>query len=494
MKTHTASSTPYGPVIRALALLSGTDETTTALNAAAILGCLAGPQGGMMTLGGEIQKTRFHLLNIVANDARTQRLLNLLTLPVDITQESLRCHSQNASPALVEELASSFNFPTIADQYPDDGASRDAKYRKEYAAWILIHRLSGMSTSCVGVRDPWSDHRSRRRIGQYDNLGLEEPLINAESRRHLAEPSFMATNPSAKQMLEILSNTDQQHLLALDHRGDLLENLLPKDQRSRDSSQERLLEGTDIVLTKSRRPGTATRASVTLVGSTQLKFIARILSQGKNRTCGLPSGFLLVRPSSLSTPIDGDSTLSESDQKHYEHYRDTIQRLLLERRFRGSFHDLAMDPQESTQFFSGQRDFLNQLDSIDEAHQPWVRGLAHLPAALLFGLKAINFKQEAPSLVEASLTLATSAMQSHLMVLKEAQLLNNGQNLEESKEAMLRKLIDIAPCSFRDLLRRYSQQRAAVHRPALDSLIAEGKVEETSDGLLIPVSVLGSRN
>ena len=483
---------PYGPEVAALARIAGVDEDTAALTAAAVVGALAGPNGGLITLGGELQQANFHLVAATQDSARSERLLDLLTKPAAFVQNSLRNHSQTAQPKLVREMAAKFQFPTLAFSShpgdPHDYQRRESEHLERMTAWNSMQQIAGMSGSCNGLRDPWVNLKSGRRVDPNEMFNRKEPELTAEDERHLREPSFLLTNPIPDTLQKCLAEADQQHLLGLDCDGRLLEGLLAGRRSKSGDLLQQLLAGTDLPVTSGSGFGSLSHASLTVISILRPDALTALGKQTTGPSLGLPSGTLMIGSPSICTTGSIDPEEHKTLSAHYEHYRQAITRVLMERRLRGSFTDLALDSEETDALFAGQADFIAQLESIDAKFKPWSRGLAHLPAALLFGLKALTPPGEKRALVGVSLGLAHRAMKSHLALLEEALHCHDQNALSDQKEVVLQKLRLFAPCHPRELVRRYPQQRMALHRPIIDALISDRKIEQTSEGLLQLVS------
>lgn len=74
--------------------------------------------------------------------------------------------------------------------------------------------------------------------------------------------------------------------------------------------------------------------------------------------------------------------------------------------------------------------------------------------------------------VDAATRFETECQELKRVLLAEAAQ----RRLKPDEDQMLAKLKALGPCKWRDVLRKYSDQRTEVHRPVLDRLVASGRV------------------
>lgn len=495
--TPALDPTPYGPEIAALSTLAGVDPDTAALQAAIILAGLAGPSAGLLTHGGEWQPARLHLVLTGEGLARHERLSELLVRPALFIQETLRSRSHAARPALVREMRDRHGFPNHVHpgrrDDPDDYQRRDAELQERIASWTSMGQLAQFSQSCIGVRDPWLEQRSGRRVAPFELSRMAETELTHVDERHLRQPSLVVSGLAPDRVAKVIEEADQHHMLAWDREGRLFATLLEE----RDSKPFRLLRevlaGADLPTGHQIGFGSLERATISLYSILPWEILTGLGGGTGDQGYQRGQGFVLPLSTLVAGHLTGpnrdaidpeDETGAAEVAIQYERYRDAVLRVVAERRAGGWFAGLALTATESGRFFAGQAEFIAQLDSIEPELRRHTRGLAHLPATLLFGLRALAPDGEIPDLVEPSLQLAHRAMAAHLDLLGGALLSGQRAEAEHRKQTMLRKLAAAQPCTARDLVRRFPVQRMALHGPVIDALVEEGRVERTQDGLL----------
>ncbi|MCB1078320.1 MAG: hypothetical protein KDM64_10890 [Verrucomicrobiae bacterium] len=499
-----------GPVIEALSQLSGLDADTVTLEASAVLGALAGPQGGLIGWGGEFLRGRFHLVLTGPNSERHSRLLDLLLEPARLIQEGLRQTSAGILPSLVNEMAQRFDFPDrpypIRRGSEEEYTRAQERFEERMKGWSAMKHGVSRSQLCEPVADPWYNQLTGRRGGRNQDERLLPELAWGQIEL-LREPTVLTPlsgGVTESDLRKLLAETDQQWLLGVDREGTFLRGLLESQPSKRDRSARDWMAGTDLTIPGLPGLGSLRHGRLTvisLLGDGGLRSLP-----GGDADKVWPSATLLgggaIEPSEESTDPELDAS-SPPDAKevarHHEQYRQVVQEVIAARRRRSTFSHLTLAPEEAIRLREGLERFTRQLETVEPERQPYCVGLSRLPVALLFGLKLLASDSSlSGDLVETSLAVAHRAMRRHLHHLEQLGDRTNLKALDHQKKAMMRKLARLGACTWRDLLRSYPIQRKALHEPVLQSLVDEGLVERSRDGhlrlLVSPAEAPGNVN
>ncbi|MBL9151847.1 MAG: hypothetical protein JNK37_05165 [Verrucomicrobiales bacterium] len=485
---------PLGPEIDSLAALSDTHPDTTALTVAAVLGGLAGPQGKLIGFGDELQPVSLHLALLGRETERLNRLLDLLTEPARLIQESLRLHSANVSRKLVREMAEVFEFPhrpTRARRGSEEESRRiEETYSERLRAWNSTRFRARASGACEPAIDPWSEHRAGRRQDFNERFRHEQPELPVDDLIRLKQPNLLASvsATTSVRLERLLVEADQHHLLGLDRDGTLLDQTLSGSPKPGSLCVADLMSGLEWSFPGLPGFGTLrhTRlALISLLGSEIPRCRPRTDLDASTPSAPIwPAGLLLWRPAEVPDGSDSRSGDPTELKRRYDDYRSKMSHIIQTRRQRGTFAQLAPRPDEASELRTGIGQIQQRLEQLPDLLHPYCRGLSRLPTALFFALRCLTPHGETREWVGPCCDLANRALDQHLEVLTSWHQRPAEDGLQELRSRMVRKLERLSPCSPRDLFRTYPSQRKDLHEPVLRSLIADGIVERLDGGIL----------
>ena len=167
----------------------------------------------------------------------------------------------------------------------------------------------------------------------------------------------------------------------------------------------------------------------------------------------------------------------------YEAYLRAVKAVLHARR-QGPGYQVAPAPEIHAQIAPLTAKIRTWCDDLPPRLQPFFARSLSLPYRLYWALMVTRSPGETS---QGLIPFLFHAVQKHLMrqkkFLEEALLAAEAAERESARQVMIEKLAS-GPCLLRELLRRYSVQRRAVHQPVLDALIHDGVVQQRDDGRL----------
>lgn len=204
----------FGEAVAALAALSGATQVQAAIQAASFLASLAGPRGGLVRLGGEVQPIGSSVISVGGASPEQARLTELLYSPLRYLQEDLIDYSARVDPSLRDRLATK-----LADPHHTNYEHRQAVGEEELEEAERTHAATqaGRSERMVSTCHPFDRHeelereqarlRDRRETdGAFAGYSLFadvdfETMLEYNEARCLREPIVLLENPDSQVLL-----------------------------------------------------------------------------------------------------------------------------------------------------------------------------------------------------------------------------------------------------------------------------------------------------
>lgn len=482
------NDTPNIPTaIQALSILSGVPEEDVTVQVAALLTAIGGPHAGLMTLGDEFQPVGFHLLHLGGGSARQHRLTQLLFQPLRFLQEDLTTYSRLAPGKQLDSMARAYVGGQRSEEhifvYP-------ASEEVEGTIRSDVFYLADLSSQVSSLTSPW---RRQQDVDLFmDTIGcktllpvdgihrhlpghpmLSQSAIGRHEGRCLYEPVVFLDNPGAAALRKPWEGVDRDAPLILDETGRLWEDAC-RSATGRETLRHILSEHAFInpaAPGKERHRNDSSR----LFSVVTEELGRRLLSEPEMD--GLLASLLLAGTSTTEGSTGREVTPGEVSAG-YRRYRDTVKELVRLRRLDAlGLWWIGMTDEVAIQLHQGQREFVNQLETVDTASRSLAARFSNLPVTLLWTLAQLEpTKEVTGTMVSSALALSELAMRNHLAVIRELRRDAETVRVERKAAEMLWKLLDVEPCTFRDLVRRYPVQRREVHEPILNYLVESGKV------------------
>ncbi|MDF1658755.1 MAG: hypothetical protein P1U58_14165 [Verrucomicrobiales bacterium] len=482
---------PFGEVVAALAALSGATEVQSAIQAASILASLAGPRGGLVGLGGEVQPIGSSMISVGGDSPEQARLTELLISPLRYLQEDLIDYSARVDPSLRNQLAA-----TLADPDHTNYEHRQAVVEAELEEAELGHaaRQAGKSARMVSTCHPFDRYeefereqarlRDRRETdGAFAAYTLfanidYETMLEYNEARCLREPIVLLENPDSQALLRGMDQVDHRSPFVLDSDGRLLAGVFGQRRHKAAEVIEGLLSGRSTRTTGEggARPGRGILFSIT----DRLR-----LSQWMNQSeeSSLLSRALLLDPTNREGDKENPGDI-QGIREGYARFRETVGGVLTSRRLQTPGLYPILEGETSELFFRAQCEFREQINEVEPSLKPYAAHFVHLPATMLWSLKRLSHDDcRYRDLIPTATRLAEAAMRTHLEIVKYGLEAGERQKLEDEGRVMLRKLLRYEPCRFRELYRKYDDQDVSLHRPVFEYLIETERVQEVEKGV-----------
>ena len=482
----------FGDTISTLATLAGTTRTGAAIQAAHFLSALAGPRAGLVTLGGEVQPIGSSMISVGGASPSQVKLTELLFGPLRFLQEDLIEQSLRVSPNLLNRLSA-----TLADPHHSVPGQRRPVDDELLAEAEMQHAVSraGKSTQVVSESHPVDRYTAfqRERVmtkeEQYTGATFAasspfaridfETVLSYNEARCLREPHVLLENPGAQVLLRGMNQVDRHSPLVLDADGHLLSGTFG---RSRNNKTAEVVEG----LLSGRMTHTAGGSIVSPSRGSLFSIINRDRFAELITTSELSaylSRTLLMDTTYQEATKEGQCDV-EMVKLGYDQYRKAVKDVLRVRRLDAPGVAPILGGETAERFFHAQREFQEKLEKVEVGLLPYAACFAHLPATMLWALEHLCPQQNPVALIPTALYLSEVAMRNHLDIIQQALESGKQQKLEERGETMLRKLHQHEPCRFRDLYRKFDNQKKSFHEPVLEYLIGTDRVQQSKTGLL----------
>ena len=179
---------------------------------------------------------------------------------------------------------------------------------------------------------------------------------------------------------------------------------------------------------------------------------------------GLLASMLLAGTSSEEGSTARDVN-PEDVSAGYRRYRDTVKELVRLRRLDAlGLWWIGVKGEVAMQLHQGQREFIHQLETVDTATRALAAGFSNLPVTLLWTMAQLEpTKDVTGTMVSTALALSEAAMRNHLGVIRELRRDAETVRVERKAAEMLWKLLEVEPCTFRELMRKYPVQLSLIH-------------------------------
>lgn len=483
----------FGEAVAALAVLSGATEIQAAIQATNFLAALAGPQGGLVGLGGEVHPIGSSMISVGSDSPEQTRLTELLFSPLRYLQRDLMDCSSRVEPELLERLATSLSDPHPMDTGTEYGLRR-AVSEEERAGAELRHTIGQAlkSTQVVSISYPvdrfesfrrmhsltseeWESARSFAEMSSLASIDFEM-MLDSNEARCLREPLVLLENPDSSLLLRGMDRVDHQSPLVLDSDGHLLAGLFGKPRHKAAEVIEGLLSGRSTrTVNGGAKPGRGILFSIT-----DRPRLARWI--GSREDSRLLRRTLLVDPTDREGN-EGSSCDVETIRRGYAQYRKSVKDTLRLRRLDAPGTSPILGDKTAELFFHAQREFQARINEVEALLKPFAAAFAHLAASMLWSLDRLCEDRGFQELIPTAIRLAEAAMRTHHEIVKHGLEAGERQKLEDEGRIMLRKLLRYEPCRFRELYRKYDDQDVSLHRPVFDYLIETERVLEVEKGL-----------
>lgn len=482
---------PFGEAVAALAAMSGTTEVQAAIQAAGFLASLAGPRGGLVGFGEEVQPIGSSIISVGGDSPEQARLTELLFSPLRFLQEDLIDYSARVEPGLRDRLAT-----TLADPHHTNYGHRqaltetDLEGAEQRLAVGRAWKSERMVSTCHPV-DRYEVHvREQRRLrdrretdGAYAEECLSayidfETMLEYNEARCLREPIVLLENPDSQILLRGIDQVDQQSPLVLDSDGRLLAGVFGKPRHKAAEVIEGLFSGrsTRPMGSGGVRPGRGLIFSIT----DRLRLAQWLNRDRENR---ILSRTLLLDPTTREKEARKPNDLQVIRQG-YARFRKKVNGVLSSRRYQATAIYPILEGEAPELFFRAQLQFQAMIDAVEARLKPYAAQFVHLPSTMLWSLKRLCDDRQECDLIPIALYLSESAITSHLEIVKYGLEAGERQKLEDEGRIMLQKLLRHEPCDFRRLYRGYDNQNVSLHRPVLEYLIETERVQQAEKGLL----------
>lgn len=474
--------------IQALSALSGVSETEVAVQVAAIFTAVGGPHAGMITLADEFQPVGFHLLNLGGDSARQRRLIDLLFTPLRFIQEDLLSYSRLAPVEQLNRMSSTHVEGRRSDEHL---LTEPTPESVEGAARRDVYHLADLSSQAVSRTSPWqrlddvdqfqADVGCRTMLpvdGIHGYLPghpmLSQSYVGRNEGECLRNPVVFLDNPDLEMLRKPPGGFDRDAPLILDESARLWEGA------DRAAATRKIMER--VLCDRTVSFSSATPAKDRLRSSRPRLF--SIISKKLG-------GTLLSNPgmeSSLTHVLLGGHSADESASDcevnpeqvsaGYRNYRETLNSIVRLRRIDAlGLWSSGMSDSLALEFHLRQREFVERLNTVDAGIRQFVAAFSNFPTSLLWTLLQLEQAREVTKAhITLAMDLAETAMKCHLSAIRELRRDAASEQVERKAAEMLGKILEVEPCSIRDLMRKYPVQRLDVHEPILKHLIETGKV------------------
>lgn len=494
---------PCDQAISALATLSGLPADSVAVQACVLLGDLAGPHGGLVTLGGEFQPFQVNLITLGSGCPAQSRLIDLLFAQLHFVQDDLHALSRNTPRKTLEHYGqlytsnytNAFPKPFTGEAHEEAvwesvlnhaDRSRNATSRSYPVERLEILRHHGPDGQAPGVGGPRNAYSGGPPANMY--TPNERPMvISPEELRSLHEPTVFLDNPSAADLLAAFAEADRQSPFVLDRYGALLAEAAERNgSRARTALETLILRG--VV---SRDPGSGlgrmAGSQGSLFAATDPRTFSRLLEM--DQTARIVQQAILTRPRPHDHPPALPIDKARID-KGYELYRYAVRSVVTARRRNSDSISPVLPDDAAIRFFEEQRSFQAKLADVDPELRPHAAHFVHLPATILFGLRRLGGCKcpgtEVPfiDLIPRAMRISEVAMQEHLHLVRRCMESGNEERLKARGVEMLVKIFRKGPCTMRTLFRSYPEQQKWRHLPILDHLTETGMIAKSPSGHL----------
>ena len=481
-------STEKPNAIRALSILSGVPDDEVAVQVAAVLTALGGPHAGLMTLGDEFQPVGFHLLSLGRDSARQRRLTELLLQPLRFLQEDLLTYSRLAPGKQLDWMSSTY----VEGRRSDDRLhiEPDPENVEETARRDVYH-LAGLSSDAISMTSPWQRLEDVdlfmadvgcRTLLPVDGIHrylpghpmLSQSYVGRNEDECLRHPVVFMDNPPIEMFHKPPGGVDRDAPLVLDESGRFWE------EASQSAAGSKILARVLCERTLSVPPATAAKDRLHNSRPRLFSIISEKL--GGSLLSNPDMGSLLANVLLTGRLADDSAVDSEVNPEWvsagYRNYRETLNRIVRLRRMDAlALWSSGMSDSIALEFHLRQREFVEQLNTVDSDIRQFVAAFSHLPTSLVWTLSQLEQAREVTKAhTTLAMALAEAAMKCHLSAIRELRQDAQSEQVERKAAEMLGKILEVEPCSIRDLMRKYPVQRREVHEPILKHLIKAGKV------------------
>lgn len=481
----------FGASVNALSHLSGLPQETAALQLTCALTGVGGPNASVISLAKEVHPASLSMVVSGDSDPRQTRMNELLFSPIRQLQEDLCNISNQISEESLKKLSSAYKTKNSSVHcLPHDIKIAE----QETAEDIELHNtieLVENSVDAVTSSGPWQkleDYRIWKERGDDDTTGLFSPYkydlrqtaVNHQHARLLRQPLLLFENLPPGIIADQIGKVDRISPLIVDSNGSLIKSAVSRADNSATRIIESLLSGRLF-------RGDNTETSCILEGGEGVLFSVT----SSDVIAGIAN-------SSIASDIYGHSLLSsscptsgspmtdsvETVEAGYDTFRKAVRNIVRFRRRDLLGICLQLKNSDAALFFDRLRQFSSEILEVDEHLRKYASKFVGLPASILWALKMSDQELRLPELIPTSFHLAGYAMHHHLTLIKSAADSENSRLDSHHAEAIIKKLQEIAPCTFRDLVRKFADQKKDTHQPVLERLIETGKVVRLETGQL----------
>jgi hypothetical protein len=297
-------------------------------------------------------------------------------------------------------------------------------------------------------------------------------------------PAFLLWNPAVKVLEAGLRSSADRGILAV--FPDLVARLLRSEARREDRALAEMLahvsEGGQIAASGKGSRASLIQPTFNFVSTTSMESLDRAL-QGGTVCNRLLEGAIVVKSESQTPVCQEDLNKSSHEWKR---------RLcsFLESRKELPKKIAWYEPQPSREFqveVEKWRQTMNNLSTLDFAPMlPFLQSYVNLPIKLAGLFSRISGPGKNDSeLFGRALAISKWLSARLLIAIHDARHAEDRDGFVESKERLLKKILEFGPIDFISLRRRFKVQDKAVHQPALEALIEEKRVRLDDNGKLV---------
>lgn len=447
---------PHWPPLAHAAADAGVDEVTFLAMASAVLTGLAPPESGW-DLGHQIDhKIAPNIIIPSEGVLQLRGLADLLSL-ARLLQERLRHTSGQFRQEILEAV-----------RYGRPGRRPDGPWETDPAR---IH-TQALRYDATHPDEPVS------LAGSFEHdLKDSVSAIREEALRH---PTILLSNPKLAELRTLMESCHLGRSLVCGTATDLLLANVRKGRKAGEPSPRNFadyIQGFDHVLTRGKGltplGGIHYCQASTIIQATQPELA---LLAGRTRT---PlDQFAIVQ--SRSPAAQGTST--EANSHTFLTAFNNAVKSLVDTRRAGLADVRGLRSPENAQIF--RRRHLEFLRSLEEAKTP-AAGLANLPLAMAWTLSALVPNKDMDAVILGLVfPYAKALLKRHVTAIEEAGTRQRVAKQPEREVAIVQRISERGPLTFRELVRSFSRQKKALYEPAVKRLVAEGVILRDDEGLL----------
>lgn len=418
----------YGAAVEAISSTTGVCPQAVGLAMTSLLAGIAGERAGIVGPLGELIRPSTNVI-VCSSSAPWSKVQQLLLAPIEAVQRRVRDVSQSVSVKRVATMETARGVDSITDDilarnvFPTDGLG---------GANVEPSKFEALRRPTFVLVSPQPKSLS---------VGIEEVLDSAPLFVFPDGNIFAEKNPS-------------------DHLRAIADAVAGGDHLRAGGGFGR------VQTVKGKLFATCAEAQIAAALASKSEPIQRILRHS-----------LIVDIKEETVPILDTATVRNG----YHRYREAVTEIYSSRR---TGYGVTLEAASTAASMSA---FINELAQMHakftEEYKPYFPNLLTLPYRVLWALLAVQQNTTyINELCEGAIHICCWTINQQIALL-DKMLAQGAMNArEQQRQTMLGKLEK--PCSMRELLRRYPNQRKALHEPILLELLNDGLVCRENNGLL----------